>query len=139
MFEVIYNAEATAGLRRCHFSLRNTADDTPFVGAIPAGTKARLSLNGVVTGANSTNDIVQVDATNFPGAHYIEVTQAELTAFVKGNVIGSVHGLTGAKTEDFQFTVVTYDPWSSSPPDVNLVSAVGHTLIGDGTTIPIHA
>lgn len=137
MFEVIYNAEATAARRRIHFSLRATADDTPINPTL-TGVKPWLSLNGAA-GAAATNDLVAVSSGNMPGAHYLELTAAELTAFVKGNLVGSIHGLTGTKTEDFQATIVPYDPWSSSPPDVNLVSAVGHTLTGDGSATPIHA
>lgn len=137
MFEVIYNSETNAALRRCHLSLRKTADDSPYTTAIPGGTKAQLSLNGGAAQA-STNDVIMVDSTNLPGAVYVELTPAELTAFVRGNLIGSVTVGT-AKTEDFQCTIVPYDPWSATPPDVNLVSAVGHTLSGDGTTTPIHA
>lgn len=135
MFEYIYNAEATAGFRRCAFSLRNTADDTPYVGAIPGGTKAHLSLNCAAQAA-STNDIVRLDATNLPGAVYLELTASELAAYVKGNLVGSVSGIAGVKTEDFQCTIVPYDPWSVAAPDVNLAKINGHTVIGDGSTSP---
>lgn len=137
MFEVIYNAEATPGLRRIHLSLRSSATDAP-INPVLTGVKPWLSLNGAA-GAAATNDLVAVSAANMPGAHYLELTLAELIAFVSGNLIGSIQGLAGTKVEDFQATIVAYNPWSSSPPDVNLVSAVGHTLAGDGTTTPIHA
>lgn len=135
MYEIIYNAEATPGLRRCQLSLRNSADDTPFTGAIPAGTKVYFSLNGSGPAVVSTNDLIRVDATNAKGQAYIELTPAELAGFVKGNLSISVNSsgaLAGVKVEDAQCTIVPYDPWSVTPPDVNLKTV-------NGTALGIHA
>lgn len=137
MYENIYNAEVSGSLRRIHFSLRATADDAP-INPTTTGVKANLSLGGAAP-APSTNDIVSVDATNMPGAHYIELTTAELATFVKGELVGSIKDAVGAKVEDIQATIIPYDVFSTAVPDVNLVSAVGQSLTGDGITTPIHA
>jgi hypothetical protein len=138
MYETIYNAQPTASKRRCHFTLFSNTTGQPIT-PMPTltGVKAYLSKDGAALAA-STNDVVAL-GTNAPGACYVELTTAELTAFVSGTIIGCVKDAAGAQPESIQVSVVTYDPDATAAPDVNLVSVRGYPLIGDGTTTPFHA
>jgi hypothetical protein len=66
---------------RGYFRLIKSADGEPDTGATG---KAKISKNGA-DAVDTTNDIVEIDATDQPGMYYVELTATELNTL--GHVI----------------------------------------------------
>lgn len=103
----IFLSEATAAQRRVPVHLVDATDGiTTETGITGAG---RVSKNGGATAA-STNNIVEIDSTNMPGAYYLELTATEV------NTLGIVVvRFKTAATAEFQtaIEVVALNPYDA--------------------------
>jgi acyl-CoA synthetase (NDP forming) len=102
---VVQQSSATAAYRRVYLHLVDATDGiTPETGI--AAATAMLSVNGAAAAA-STNNIVEIDAGDLPGAYYLELTAAEL------GTLGTIRGgfkAAACAWAPFTVTVVDYDP-----------------------------
>jgi hypothetical protein len=105
---VVQQSSATAAYRRVYLHLVDATDGiTPETGI--AAATAMLSVNGAAAAA-STNNIVEIDAGDLPGAYYLELTAAEL------GTLGTIRGgfkAAACAWAPFTVTVVDYDPHAS--------------------------
>ena len=105
--QIIQYLESTSSFRRLFLFLVDATDGITAVTG-ESGT-VRLSRNGLAD-AESTNSIVEIDATNQPGRYYIELTQAEISS------VGPLsYGYKTAATAQFYGTaqVVQWDIYDS--------------------------
>jgi hypothetical protein len=124
MFEKLWNAQTIAARRRVHFTYRDsTTGDNKDPGSL-TGKKASIRLDGTGALVTSTNDVVALNQTDHLGAGYLEFTAAELTAFVSGELVISVSGITGVKVEDAQATLYSFDPFDPGATAASVASAI---------------
>jgi hypothetical protein len=107
---VVQQSSATAAYRRVYLHLVDATDGiTPETGI--AAATAMLSVNGAAAAA-STNNIVEIDAGDLPGAYYLELTAAEL------GTLGTIRGgfkAAACAWAPFTVKVVAYDPHAAGP------------------------
>jgi hypothetical protein len=116
---VVQQSSATAAYRRVYLHLVDATDGiTPETGI--AAATAMLSVNGAAAAA-STNNIVEIDAGDLPGAYYLELTAAEL------GTLGTIRGgfkAAACAWAPFTVKVVAYDPHAAGPTAADIADAV---------------
>ena len=131
MNEVIQQSEPTAARRRMYFRLISSSDNVSGKSVTTTGVKAQLSTNGA-TGVASTNDIVQIDATNLLGEYYVELTTGECGT--EGTIVLNSQP-TGCLAGRGQATVVTYDPYAAGTTLAGIAQAVWQDTTGGDFTV----
>jgi hypothetical protein len=132
MYETIPKNSPTAALRRIGFTLVDSTDLFTPKDVTVTGVKVALSFNGGAF-ANSTNDIVKVDATS--GEYYIELTQGE-----SDTSLGTVRGKltpTGCALSKLQATIGPLEAYDS--PASSLAVAAGGITAASFATDAIDA